>query len=427
MSGVQGVVGGSRGRRTARRTGFGGVTGPLAWRNLWRNRRRTWLTAGGIGFAAWLQVFAMSMQDGTFGTMVDNAARLLTGHLQVQRPDYHDDPRLEHVLDDATSLREQALRLPGVTAALPRAQAFALAAGEDRSFGAQIMGVDAAAEQRASSLPGMVNEGRYLEGSGEAVIGAALARNLGLGVGDELMLVGNAREGGVAAAVARVVGVFSTGIAELDRGLVQIPIDDFRQAWNLRADQIHALVVLLDRTGRSTSVARALAGPGRAVLDWTELTPELVQAVELKRVGAQLFFALVAVIVTFSVVNTFMMTVFERTPEFGMLMALGMRPAAIARQLCGEALCMALLGLVLGLGSAALLVAVLAAVGVPLPADVEDVLVRYKLPERIYPVFSWGAAATACIVLLLGTQLAALVPALRVLRLRPVQALRAME
>jgi putative ABC transport system permease protein len=399
----------------------------LAWRNLWRNRRRTWLTAGGIAFAVWMLVFAMSMQDGSFEVMVDNAARLLTGHVQLQHPAYHDDPRLEHWLDDATALRTQAEQVRGVVAALPRTASFALVSVGERSVGAQVMGVDPALEAAVSSLPAAVVQGRYLESSGQGFLGVILARNLGVGVGDELVILGSAAGGGVAATVVTVAGLFETGQPELDRGLLQMPLDDFRAAWEMPTDAVHSLVVVVDRAGRAGSVAAALAGPGRAALDWQALLPEARQTVEFKRIGAELFFAMIALIVTFSVVNTFMMTVFERTPEFGMLMALGMRHGAIAAQLCIEALWLALLGVLLGLAASVLVVGVLGVVGMPLPADAASMLARYNLPDRMYPAFSVPAALVAVVVMLIGTQVAVAVPAWRVRRLRPVQALRALE
>lgn len=409
-------------------SGTGGVTtAALAWRNLWRNSRRTWLTAGGIAFAVWLLVISVSMQDGSFEVMIDNAARLYTGHVQLQHPDYQDDPAMEHTLGDAPGLMALARRQPSVAAALPRVQGFALASVDERSYGAQVMGVDPALERGASSLPEMVVAGRYLSGPGETFVGAALARNLGLGVGDELVLLGTAREGGVAAAVAQVVGIFSTSQPELDRSLLQIHIDDFRSGWNLDADDVHALVLLLDRASAGEAVAEALGAPGRVVLGWRELLPEFEQTVELKRISAQLFFAFVTVIVAFSVVNTFMMTVFERKAEFGMLMALGMRPGAIFRQLCLEALWLALLGAGIGLAASIALVSVLSVTGIPLPADAAEIMARYNMPDRMYPAFSPWAAWVAVAVMLIGTQLAVLVPALRVRRLRPVEALRAPE
>lgn len=367
------------------------------------------------------------MQDGSFEIWIDNVARMLTGHVQLQHPDFREDPSLENHLDGVDALIERVAARPEVSAVLPRAQGFALVSAGERSFGAQVLGVDPARERAASSLPAQVDQGRYLAGPGEAFVGAVLARNLRLVPGDEVVMLGTALEGGVAAALATVVGTFATGQTELDRSLLEIDIDDFRAGWNLGADSAHALVLLLDRAGDSEAVAAALAAPGVAALDWRDLMPEAEQTIELKRVTTYLFFVLLTIIVSFSVVNTFMMTVFERTPEFGMLMSLGMRPGAIARQLCIEAVWLAGVGVALGGVVSLAMVALLSTTGVPLPAGAADILARYNLPDRMYPVFSARAAWLSAVVMFAGTQLAVLLPALRVRRLRPVEALRALE
>jgi ABC-type lipoprotein release transport system permease subunit len=414
-------------RRGSSRDARGVSVWALAWRNLWRNPRRTWLTAGGIGFAVWLLVFGMSMQDGTLMVMVDNGARMLSGHVQLQHPAFQDDPRLEHLLSDGAALVRRAEATDHVTAALPRAEAFALASAGERSYGAQVLGVVPARERAASTLPGMVEQGRYLQGPGEAFLGTVLARNLRLSGGDEVVLLGTSREGGVAAPVADVVGTVATGQPALDRSLLQIDLDDFRAAWNLGGGAVHSVVLLLDRATAADDVVRALASADGVALGWQELMPEMQQTIEIKRVSMQLFFAVVTVIVAFSVVNTFMMTVFERTREFGMLMALGMRHVAIVRQLCMEALWLAALGVILGLVVSGVLVGVLARTGIPLPADAAEIMARYNMPGRMYPAFNQWSAVAAAAVMFVGTQLAVLVPALRVRRLQPVEALRAPE
>ncbi|MEM8767930.1 MAG: FtsX-like permease family protein [Pseudomonadota bacterium] len=402
----------------------------IAWRNLWRNRRRTWLTAGGIAFAVWLLIFSMSMQDGSFEMMIDNGARLALGHVQIQHPDYQDDPRMEYTVPGSRALIALAEADPEVTMASARVYGFALVNHEERSFGAQIFGVDAAREAQWSSLPGMVREGRYLAGPGEAFLGSILARNLGLTVGDEIVLLGTAREGGVAAAVATVVGTFESGQADLDRSLLQVPLEDFRAAWELDGDEAHAIVVLAGTVSDSVGVAERLAqqaSPEWRALNWRELMPEAVQTIDIKLIGTLLFFGLIAIIVTFSIVNTFMMTIFERTQEFGMLMAIGMKPGRIMLQLALEALFLALLGVVIGFALSAAVLVPLASSGMPLPDSATEILNQYNMPERMYPRFSNLAAIASAAIMIIGTQLAAFIPALRIRRMTPVEALRGNE
>ena len=415
------------------RASAGGIavlgTAQVAWRNLWRNPRRTWLMAGGIGFAAWMLIISMSLQGGTFTLMIDNGARMMVGHVQVQHPDYEDNPRLENVLDDAPALRARIETLPGVASAALRGQATALVSTDERSFAAQVMGVEIGREAEWSRVPLSVRDGRYLAGSGEAFIGSVLARNLGVSVGDELVLLGTAKEGGVAALASDVVGIFETGMVGIDRSLVQIALPEFREAWNLAPGEAHTLVVVTDRVQESLDLAERVwrtSGDWKT-LNWKELMPDAEQFIALKLGGTWLFFTVISVIVIFSVVNAFMMTIFERTQEFGMLKAIGMRPGRILFGLQVEAAWLWALGMAIALAVCTAMILPLGTWGMPLPMDADELLAAMHMPDRLYPEFDSAAAWVSGIALFVGTQLALLVPSLRLWRLRCVEALRVQE
>lgn len=412
----------------------------LGWRNLWRNRRRTWLTTGGVAFAVFLVVAFMCVQLGSYATMEQTATSLLTGEIQVQHRQYLEDPRLEHVLDDADDLAARVAAEPGVAAVAARAEAYALASVGERSFGAQVIGIDARAEAHVVTLARQIFDGRLLAGAQEGVLGAALARNLGVGVGDEVLVLGSGRHGGVAAMALTVVGLFRSGIAELDRALVLAPIDDVRQAFDLEGGA-HRLVIRIERDASVDAVAAALQGalpttwpaaPDAAadaqpvtVRTWRDLLPELHQAIEVDRLSGALFYWLIMILVTFSVVNTFVMTVYERTREFGVLLAMGLRPFRLMAMLQWEAALLWALGSAIGVAAAAVLIAWLSRVGIFLGADMERLATEMYLPTRLYPTFTAQALLTAPLVMLVGTQLAAAIPAWRLRRLRIVDAMRA--
>jgi ABC-type lipoprotein release transport system permease subunit len=400
---------------------------PFAWRNLWRNPRRTWLTAGAIAFAVLLLGFFMSTQIAQYATMIDTGTSLLMGHLQVQPEKYVDDPKLERTIAGAAALRERIAALPGVVAASRRAQTFALASAGERSFAAQVMGVEPDRERHVVRFPQLVRAGRYLLKGDEAVLGAALARNLGLHVGDELTLLGTARSGFVAALGLTVVGIVETESAELDRSIVQVPYDVFADAFDL-GDRANVIVVAGDDPDAASAIVPAVAkaaGAPLRVLDWRELMPEIEQAIDLDRTSGTFLYGVVVVLVTFSVVNTFVMTVFERTREVGMLIALGMRPNALVGLLQLEALGLVSIGIAIGGCLAVALIGWVARVGMPLPEAAMELLQEMHLPSRMYPVLSPASAGTAPLIMLIAVQLAALIPSLRIRRLVPVVALRA--
>jgi len=399
----------------------------VAWRNIMRTKRRTWLTASGIAFAILLLTFVRSLQVGAFIGAVDNSARIMLGHIQLQHPDYEDDPMIENSIHGINEIIADVESRPGVEIVSARAQSFALTSSGERSFGAQIIGVQYEKEAIWSSLTRMQPAGRYIEGPGEAFIGSALARNLGIELGDELVILGTAIEGGVAALVAEVVGTYTSGQPELDRAIVQVPLQDFQNAWTLAQDEAHSIIVIADSVAISERLAPRLGRANVRSLGWRELQPELLQMMEMKLIGANVLFVLIAIIVIFSVVNSFMMIIFDRTPEFGMLMAVGMRPHHIIIQLQIEALLVCLLGIFLGLIITAVGVGYLSKTGIPMPPQTDELFKSMAMPDRMYPQFSASAVYIAVPVMLLGTQLAALIPGLRLRRMHAVEALRATE
>ena len=411
------------------RAGGIGLAGALAWRNLWRNRMRTSLTAGGIAFAVLLIVAAYSLQGGAMGAMADNATRLLSGHVQIQNPAYADDPSLRNLVPDATAVARALAHVPGVTAVAQRAVGFVLVSVGERSFGAQIMGVDPQAEPLVSTLPSGIVEGRYIEAPSEAVVGAAMAHNLGIKVGDPIVVLGTKLDGGVAALSLDVVGIVESGAVDLDRTLVQMQLNAFQDEFGLgdRAHMVVARVTDFEDVARllpAIEAAIAPLGTHSVALPWQQLMPEVSQTMELKHAGSLVMLALIAVLVTFSIFNSFMMTVFERTREFGMLLAIGMRPAGIIGVLQIEAAWLALLGAAIGLALAGALMTLTHHVGIPIGEVAASLARRIHMPDRIYPAVNVGSMLLAPLLMLGATQLAALVPALRIRRLVPIEALR---
>ncbi len=414
--------------RVMRAAGIG-LNVAIAWRNLWRNRLRTALTVGGIAFAVLLIVAAYSLQGGAMDAMADNATRLLSGHLQIQNAAFAEDPSMRKVVPDAAATARTLRGVPGVTAVAERAMAFALVSVGDLSYGAQVMGIDPEREPSVSSLADRVVEGRYIEEPDDALMGSVMAQNLGIGVNDEFIVLGSRLDGSVAALSLRVSGIVDSGSAELDRALVQVQLAAFQDEFGL-GDQVHVVVARVNDFERVDALlprveaAVAPLGTGVVALPWQRLMPEVAQTMQLKRASSLVMLSLIALLVTFSVFNSFMMTVFERTREFGMLLAIGMRPAGIIGVLQIEACWLALLGVCVGLALGVGVVSAIQHVGIPLGQMAGEIAQRYQLPDRIYPSLNVGALVLAPLLMLIATQIAALIPALRIRKLAPVDALR---
>ncbi len=401
-----------------------GLVTRIAWRNLWRNKRRTWLTAGGIAFATLLVTFAMTMQRGAYGMMIESATGLIEGHIQVSHFRYPDDTKLEQTLTKAAELMHAVDDLQGLEAA-PRAGAFALVSAEERSFGGFVWGVDFDREVEMFTFFNGIQEGRLPQSDDEIVIGRTMARNVGVAVGDELVMLGSGKQGGIAAMAQTVVGIYESGQAELDRTLLFTRLTAVQNVFEL-GDELHVVSIRIPdhrEVYEERERIQGALGQTYLVRTWDEYMPEVVQAIEIDRIGGYLMYGAILILVSFSVINTFLMIVFERTREFGMLLAVGMRAPLIMRQVLTEALFMWVVGVAVGWGLASVFVGYLMVEGVPV-AGFEEIAGTFYISDRIYPAVDAASILTAPVVLLIGTQLAGLIATLRIRSIAPVEALR---
>ena len=402
----------------------------MAWRNLWRHGKRTWLTVGAMIFSNSLLVFSISLQFGSYEMMIDNSLQAFSGHIQLQHPAYLEQPKMRYavnnIADRAQRLRDE-LELNSISA---RAAGFALVSSQDRSYGLQILGVDARHEPLVSTLPGLIRHGRYLKpgASEEIVIGSVLARNLRIDIGDELSFLGSGFDDSFAAGVVAVVGIFESGNADLDRSVAEVNLTYFQDSFAMdgsghsiviRAAQIEDVDSLITRLKAELQGSKTLV-----VRDWNELQPGLRQAIRADMTSAWFMYAVLIVLVAFSVLNTQLMSVLERTREFGTMMALGVRPARLARLIMLETGMMTGLGLLLGIGLGALITAYLSVVGFSYPGMAE-MAIKFNLPERMYPAISTLSLGLGPLIVAGGSLLAAIYPALRLRRLLPIEAMRA--
>lgn len=403
----------------------------MAWRNLWRHSRRTWLTATAMIFSNVLLVFMISLQFGSYEMMINNTLQAFSGHIQLQAEGFNDNPKMRSSIPDILDLAGQVRSATPGAAVAARASGFALASSEERSFGIQVIGVQPAFEPGVSTIPGLVKQGRFLDdpAAAEIVVGSIMARNLKVGIGDEVTLLGSGRDGSFAAGVVTVVGIFESGMADMDRSFAQIPLGYFQETFFMQGHG-HNIVVSLDGLDQVAPAVTALdplvaAHEDLALLDWDALNPGLKQAIQADMSSAWLMYGVLIVLVAFSVLNTQLMSVMERTREFGVISALGVKPRKLASLVMLETALMALIGLAIGVFLGWLLTLYFHTAGFSYPG-MEEAAARFNLPGKMYPSVTPLSILLGPLVVFLFCLLAAVYPSLRLYRLRPVEAMRAL-
>ncbi|HCY86410.1 MAG TPA: ABC transporter permease [Desulfobacteraceae bacterium] len=405
----------------------------MAWRNVWRNPRRTILTILAIAFACILLVFMLSLQIGMYEVMINTAVKTRTGHMQVLADGYNQDHKIRKVISDPEAVARILDDTPHITGYTFRANGFALLSSDQRTYGGLITGVDPVSEPRISNIKSIIRKGRFLSPSdtNSAVIGSLLAKRLKIDLGDELVVLGSARDGAIAATVLTVAGIFSSGMDDYDRSAIQIPLAHFQEVFAMEGT-VHEAVITCDSLwnvgSAQTAISKAVAGLEQkrrlTCLSWDELTPGLVQSIQMDLGGGLIFYGILLIMVAFSIMNTFLMAVFERTREFGTLMAIGARPGRLTTMLVYESAFLTLCGIGLGIGAGCLLTLWAQHAGIPM-GDAEGMLRQYGIPGLIRPKLTLATALAGPAVVFLITMLTALYPAVKVHRIIPVDAMRA--
>ena len=319
----------------------------LAWRNIWRNKRRTFITMGSIFFAVILSTLMMSLKEGIYARMISSLVGTYTGYIQIHAKDYWTDKSLDDSMEITDSLIQVVLETNGVTGYVPRIENFALAASEDVTKGSLVVGIDIELEKVYSSIHERISEGQYLEeGDRSVLVGAGLADYLNLGVKDTIVLLGAGYHGVSAAGKYPIKGIVTFGSPDLSKQLVILPLAEAQWFYGAE-DRITNMVVLVDDPDNSKRIDKALKATlsdRYEVMHWEEMSPEIKNLIETDRVEGYVFMFILYMVISFGIFGTMLMMMAERMHEFGVLIAVGMKRINLAVMVWLETVMISLIG-----------------------------------------------------------------------------------
>jgi ABC-type lipoprotein release transport system permease subunit len=327
----------------------------LAWRSIWRNRRRTLITVLSICFGLACTIFFIAIGEGVYAQLIDQVVRMQAGHITMENPSYRHAPAVDLWVKVPESLRSQIERLPQVerTKLIIMGQGIARSGSGDVS--ATLMGIEPSVELDTSPLVRHIVDGRYLNDHDGAwvVIGSELAKRLKLEVGKKMVLTTNDAAGNLVDELCRVRGIFKTGSVEIDGYFIQAPIDFARRLFGLPEEGATQLGVVLRIPQAQESVLQKtrlmVAEQNIAVLPWQQVIPEIASYIKLDKGSNLIFQAILVFLILFTIFNTILMSVLEREREFAVLLALGTKPIQLKLQILMESVYLGFIGCVLGL------------------------------------------------------------------------------
>jgi len=402
----------------------------LAWRNVWKNRRRTILTLLTIVVGMTVILFLNSLAKGGHDQMIEDAVAVNAGHIQIHEKGFWDNRSIEYAFMPDSTLLEMLAKDDRVSAVSRRVHAGGLLSFRDTTAGAMIQAVEPDAEIRVTTMHSMVLPGgRYLRqgDSRKIVIGETLAKNLGAGVGDSIDLISQGFDGSIAAENLTIVGLVRTGNPEYDRLLVVMTMDHAAELFTMM-DYITSITLRLKDTDDVRSlrndIRSAVDTDALEVMGWDDLMPELVQFIVLDDLGAYIFDFILFMVVAFGILNTIQMSVFDRIREFGVMLAIGTRPGQVRAMVLCESVFISMLGIVLGLAAGIALSYYFTVNPLDYSQYAEEIKV-WGVSTTVFPTrITWlNLTVTTCLTFALSL-LFTLFPAHRASRLKPIEAIR---
>lgn len=407
----------------------------VAWRNLWRQKRRTFVTLFSIAFGGFMAVLMTAMQDYTWADFIDTAARLGSGHVTIQHEEYLDSPTFSRTVTETAAKRLVATADQDVGVAVERTSGMTMLSTASDSFGAVFIAYDPEKEDSSTfALADGLEEGEMFKTADDKgiILGHKLAKNLGAKIGDKVVYTVTDSEGEIVAAMGRLRGTIKTGAPSLDSGLCLLPLNVVRETLGYGDDEATQVAVFLSDSRRSLEVRDRLdgnMGAGTHVLTWDQIQPEIRSFIAMKVGGALVMIIFIALIVAAGIFNTIFVSVMERFREFGIMLAIGYTPGQLFRMILWESLWLSLVGLVLCVVITVGPYFYLANTGIDISAvyaagdqalEIAGVGFDTTIHVGIFP----NHAIYIGIAIVVATMLAGLYPAWKAGRIEPVETIR---
>lgn len=400
----------------------------IAWRNIWRNPRRSGVLISALAVGVFSFLGGIAYIDGFSLQMVNAAIERQGGHIQVTGAGYHQNPTIRSYVDRKDEVEIGLSELPELRFA-PQVRTPGMITSADQSAGTVIIGVDPDRERTVSSVPVSIVEGAYLPADGagnDVVIGEALAHRLNVLLGERIVLMANDLDNEISAGAYRVIGLFRTNSTDYDKAHVYLHERHARDLVGYGDNQVSVFTVHLDVGQDVTEIAAQLRASlpreELEILTWRDRSPLLVMMSDFMNVANVILVIILFTAIAFTLANSFIMVIFERIHEIGIMAAGGVRPGQVRLMLYLEALFIVILGMLIGGVLAFALIAWWSSVGLDL-TNFSEALHSFGVAAVLYPYVDWGHVTSGFAMIFVMVLLSVLYPAIKASRFKIVDAM----
>lgn len=399
----------------------------LAWRNIWRNKRRSALTMAAISFAVMAAVSMRGLQIGTYELNIDNSVSIYSGYIQIQHPEYYASPSLRHSFNPDKKLISYINTNPHIIAFSRRINADGLISSGENTFGAMLTGIQPDAELKVTTMLDKVNDGEIFirPDTYDILVGYKLLQNLKVRIGDEIIILAQGLDGSMGNDRFRITGTIKTGAEEFDAYGVLVGIETLQEMLYMH-NRVTALTIRLDDVNNLNIVSDELkpAAGLNSVLTWGNLMPELRDAIALDNISGILFLLILFLIVAFGIINTILMSVIERFNEFGVNLAIGMPHYKLVLVVFAETILITITALAIGniLGFAINYYIVLNPI--QFSGDIANLYLEYGFLPEMRSSLQISMFIQTSVITLIISLLSAIYPCVKLYKLEPLKGIR---
>jgi putative ABC transport system permease protein len=398
----------------------------IALRNIFRRKRRSIITILTMLVGFMLAAVSIAWSDGTYNNIINLFTRNRLGQIQIHGKGYLDNPTLYNTIDNYDSIMHVVAQVKGVEYQTPRLYAAGLASYGDQSAGAEIIGIDPVLAENAINMQKKVVEGKYFsdQPGHKALLGKKLASILKAQPGDSVIIISQGADGSLANDIYKVIGLVESGDPDQDRVAFYLHLADAQELLVL-PNQVHEIAIICNKLAEvpqiAVSIREKLNNPNLDVATWQKVAKSFYRSMQLDKDSMWVMLLIIIFMVAVAVLNTVLMSVLERTREYGVLRALGTAPGEVFRLVVIEVLIMAAVGVIIGCGFAYLINSALSVQGIPMPETLSYGGVDFT---RMYTEINARSFYLPAISVLFSAFIVSIFPALKAARIAPAKAMR---
>ena len=400
----------------------------IAWRNIWRNKKRTLITVSSVMLAVVIAVFMRSFQEGTYAKMIDNAVGQFTGYVQVHQKDYWGDKTLDNGIELNDELIKQIESVKNVEGVNLRLESFSLASNKNNTKGTLVMGIDPENEKSMLNLEAKIIAGEYLKAEDNSIlIGSKLADFLKLSLGDTLVMMGQGHWGQSAIGAFPVKGIVKMPAPDLDKQIVFMPLLEAQKYFSFD-NGVSSIVVKFNDDEYTKQIVSDINSKidtsNFKAIEWREMTPEMIQQIEGDRAGGVFMIAILYMIIAFGVFGTTLMMTEERKKEFAVMIAIGMHKSKLMMISIYETLIINLIGVASGILLAIPLIIYFREHPIRMTGEMAQSVEKIGVEPVLPTIMKLSIFVNHITIILIIAGLASLYPLFSILRMVVIKSLR---